>query len=541
MTDEGPRRSQDGQTGTSSHGNVLAAAKGWGFLAGGRVIEFASRFLIALLLAHVLGVRNYGLYVLALSTVTLFAGISYLGLDQAVVRYVAILVARQDRPGIWGTIQIGLGVGTAVGAAMGLALYLGSSALAEGLFDEPRLTPAFQYLAVVVPFLVTSEVLAATVRGFRRMDYAAFGDIVVQSVVRVVLLGVLALIGRLDVLTAVITFGISDVAATIALVVLLNRLFPLRVAIHTDARRDVPRILRFAVPLWLADLLYQFRRNILTITLGTLSSVASVGIFAVAARLNSVGLTFLSALVAAIRPLLAQLHDRGDRPGLAQLYTTATRWMLILNVPFFLMIVLYAEPLLSLFGEPFERGAPALVIIGTGELVNAATGICGPMIDMTGHVRLKLFNSFLRVVVLVVSSALLIPTWGLMGAAVATFLATVAVNVAAIVEVWIFERLLPFERRVWKPVVAAAAALLLGVGLRSLFPTGRLAVVQAGLVLGVYVGLILAFRLAHEDRMVIETVWRKLRRWRGRSGAGPEPTAMAPGLFNRSEPIDQSR
>jgi O-antigen/teichoic acid export membrane protein len=107
-----------------SHHNVLAAAKGWGFLAGGRAVEFVSRFLVALLLAHLLGARDYGLYILAISSVTLVAGISVLGLDQAVVRYVAILSGRRDRAGIWGTIQIGLVVGAAVGAAMGGALYV---------------------------------------------------------------------------------------------------------------------------------------------------------------------------------------------------------------------------------------------------------------------------------------------------------------------------------------------------------------------------------------------------------------------------------
>jgi O-antigen/teichoic acid export membrane protein len=341
-------------------------------------------------------------------------------------------------------------------------------------------------------------------------------------------LGVLALIGRLDVHTAAIVFGISDVASTIALIILLNRLFPLRTAVHEGARRDVKPIVRFALPLWLAELIFQFRKNVLTITLGTLSTLASVGIFAVASRVNSVGSTIYVSLVTAIRPILAQLHDRSDRAGLAHLYMTATRWMLTLNLPFFLLIVLYSKFILSLFGETFRAGATALLILAAGELVNAATGICGPMIDMTGHVKIKLANSILRLVVLVGASAFLIPIWGVVGAATAALLSITIVNGAAILEMWVLEGLVPFERRVWKPLTAAVAALLVGLLLRSVLPIdGDLwnAALQGGIVLGVYAGIILAFGLAPEDRLVIDRSLRKVQRLLRRTPAEPDAAA----------------
>jgi O-antigen/teichoic acid export membrane protein len=507
------------------HRDILAAAKGWGFLAGGRAFEFGSRFIIALLLAHVLGVRDYGLYVLSISTAALFAGISLLGLDEAMVRYVAILASRKDRAGILGAIEIGLGISAVAGTILGLALYLGAGAIAEGFFDEPRLTPLLRLLAIVVPFLVISDVLAATVRGFRRMDYSAFAENVIQSLVRVLLLGAIAFVGRLDAFGAALVFGVSDVAATITLILLLKRIFPLRVALREGARREVKPIVGFALPLWLSGLLYHFRRNILTFALGGLSTVASVGVFAIASRVNSVGHTVLGSMAVAVRPILAQLHDRKDRHGLGQMYWAATRWTLTLNLPFFLLMALFPDVLLSVFGERFTAGTAALQIMAIAELVNAATGICGAMIDMTGRPKLKLANSILWTGVLVVASALLIPIWGVVGAALAMLISTVVVNTAAVVEIWILEKLVPFERRIWKPLTAGASAFLVGLGLRSLQPPGEdwwLAALQAGVVLGVYAGLILGFGLAPEDRLIIDKGRRKLQRLLRRSRAEPE-------------------
>ena len=513
--------------GATSNVDILATAKGWGFLAGGRVIEFGSRFIITLLLARILGVQDYGLYVLSISAVTLFAGVAYLGLDQALVRYVAILSSRKDSAGLRGALQVGFGVSAVAGAVMGAALYLGAAAIAEGLFDEPRLTPLLRVLAVVLPFLVISNLLAATARGFRRMDYSAFAEQVVQSVARMVLLGAFALVGTLDVFVAAILFGVSDVAATITLIILLNKLLPIRTVFQRGARRDVKPIVGFAFPMWLSGLLLQFRRSILTLTLGGLSSVASVSIFAIAARVNDVGHTVLGSITIAVRPIVAQLHDREDQRGLSHLYRTTTRWTFTLNLPFFLVMVLYPAALLSLFGETFARGAPALTIMAIAELVNAATGVCQAMIDMTGRAKLKLANSILWTITLVASSAVLIPLWGVVGAATAMLISTVAVNLAAVVEVRVLERLLPFDRSFWKPLVAGAAAFITGWVLRYVMPIEndwRVAAIQAGVVLGIFGAAILAFGLAPEDRIVIDRVVRKVRPVLRRHRRRSEPT-----------------
>ena len=148
-----------------SQANILATAKGGGFIAGGSVVELLSRFVIAFLLARALGADGYGLYNLAVSAAALFTGVSLLGLDDAMVRYVAILSSRNDERGVWGTIQIGLAVSTASGILIGVALYFLAGPIANGLFDEPRLAPLLEVMAVIVPFLCVSNVLLGCAAG----------------------------------------------------------------------------------------------------------------------------------------------------------------------------------------------------------------------------------------------------------------------------------------------------------------------------------------------------------------------------------------
>ena len=466
---------------TDDHdGHILAAARGTGFLALGSFFEFASRFLIALMLARILGADDYGLYVLSVSAAAIFAGLSGLGLDDAMIRYVAILSGRRDQPGVLGTIRVGVGVSTVAGIVMGAVLFVLARPIAESVFSEPRLTHMLQLLAFVVPFLTISNVLAGTARGFGRMDYTALAENVVQSLVRLVLLAIVALSVRgLSVSAAVIIFGISDVAATLTFVLLLHRYLPLGGARWQEVRCDVREVFGFALPLWMSGLLRQLRRNFETLMLGASRNLSSVGIYSIVNKVTMVGHVCLLSLFIAVKPTLARLHDRGDHAALAHLYTAATRWAFTVTLPFFLIMVLYREPILSVFGASFSAGSTALLILAFSEIINAGTGICGPVLDMTGHTRVKLINSIVLTVLLVGSNAILIPRYGVVGAATASLLGVTIFNVLCLAEVWVMERLNPFDRSILKPTTAALVALGSGALLGYWYPPGTNVVVAA--------------------------------------------------------------
>jgi O-antigen/teichoic acid export membrane protein len=525
--------------------DILVTARGSGVLAAGSFVEFATRFVIAFLLARSLGAGDYGLYVLAISAATLFAGISLLGLDDAMVRYVAILSGRRDTPGVRGTIQLGLGVAAATGAALGAVLYLGAEPIATGLFDEPRLTRLLQLVALAVPFLSISNVLAGTARGFHRMDIAALAENVVQSGVRLGLLAAIFLVGGLSTATAVVVFGIADVAATITMITLLHRHFPLE-SRGQPVRRDGKAVFRFALPLWFSGMLRQFRRNIEALLLGATGPAANVGVFAVVNKVNLVGHVWLLSILVAVKPTMAQLHDRGDRAELARVYTATTRWSLSLALPCVIAMVLYREPILATFGMSFTAGSTALVILAMAELANAGTGTCGPMLDMTGHTRLKVANSVLWTGLLIGSGIVLIPRWGVVGAATASLVAIAAVNLLTVAELWALEHLVPYDRTFWKPLVAGAGAWATGLALGRLMPFGSdlaPAILQGIVVVAAFAGLIWLFGLSPDDRLVLDrvrgAVARRVRRPR-RSVPAPidhaterrrsvsEPTAVVP-------------
>ena len=132
---------------------------------------------------------------------------------------------------------------------------------------------------------------------------------------------------------------------------------------------------------------------------------------------------------------MAQLHDAATTTSSAP-STGRRRGGRSPRFLFFLVTALFPATLLQVFGAQFTDGATALVLVAIAQMISAATGTCQGMLDMTGHTRLKLANTIGLTVLLIGGGALIIPRWGVVGAAASTLLAIGTVNIAAVVEVW---------------------------------------------------------------------------------------------------------
>lgn len=464
---ESPKLAPDAKSPTFDQ-HVLTAAKGGGIITIGRLYAYANRFVITLLLARLLGAEQYGVYSLALSVAAITSTVSMLGLDDAVMRYVAIYSSRRDESGLWGALQVSLGTSLILGVMLGAALFLLAEIISVNLFHEPQLTPLIRLISIVIPFLTLSEMLMFATRGFKKMEYSVIAENFVQLTLRLVLIVVLGMIG-LNPYLAVIVFGISDIAASIVLVFFLNKEFPLRRPLNT-ARRDTREIYNFALPFWVSDLINTFRGHFQTILLGSLTTVTSAGIFAVVNKVNLLGHMSYRSIQTSSQPIIAELQSNGEWEQVGRLYKTISRWALTLNIPLILIMMLFPKQLLGMFGSSFTEGSSALMILALAELAIVITGMSGPIIDMTGHNKLKMVNSVTQVIISLGMNILLIPRWGLLGAALAALISIAFINFLRMIEVYFLYRMLPYNLSLLKPLTAGLVTLVVTLVLTRWYP-----------------------------------------------------------------------
>lgn len=495
---------------TSDHESVLAAAKGGGTIFLGTMIEYIGRFLLGFVLARFMGDEQYGLYSLADSMVYLMIGIAPLGLGTGLLHFIPIFKSQNDEPALWKTLQMGLGIPAAVSLVIGSGFFFFARPLAETVFHEPRMALLLRIVAVCVPAGTIAAVVVAISQGFKRMKYKVIAQDILLTFSKLALSLLLAISG-LDAIRSLTAYSVSMVLSCLVLLYLLGRLLPRSRAPRPDFAH-LTRMFKFSLPVYLAELLTIFGPNIRTILLGSLNTVRSVGVFTVATRVNMVGSAFLNSITTISMPIVSELYARREHDKLRHFYQTMTKWTLAFNLPFFIFILLFAEPILSLFGRSFVSGSAGLIILALSNLIAAATGICGVMVIMTENVWLNTVNSALRLIFTIALSVWLIPTGGVIGAAVATALSLIIVNLILTIEVFVLFKLSPYNKNVIKPLIAGVLSGVVAYALKVVWGHSTLVgmVFGAGVLAITYAGMMWVLGLSEDDRIILDRLFGRV-------------------------------
>jgi O-antigen/teichoic acid export membrane protein len=163
---------------------------------------------------------------------------------------------------------------------------------------------------------------------------------------------------------------------------------------------------------------------------GAFLGVADAGILGAAIKLSSVFLFGIDAVNYVVAPSFAASHSEGNR---AQLQSEA-RFSAMVSTAYVgltsVVLITFGRQLLRLFGEGFDSGYAAFVILATGAIVNAVAGSTTYLLTMTGHHTTCLKVFVLNALSHIGIACLLIPALGLNGAAIATALSMATWNVS---------------------------------------------------------------------------------------------------------------
>ena len=197
----------------------------------------------------------------------------------------------------------------------------------------------------------------------------------------------------------------------------------------TLANEERHQIVQSAYTLWGTSILAILMANSAPLILGLYANSEQVALMGTALRIGLLLSFILTAINGVLSPQFAELSstlDHQSTKNLQALYRTSTGLMLAITLPLLVMILIFSEWLMGLFGEDYLVGANVLRIIVCGYFIKVLVGSVGQLLVMTGHEKLQRRSLALSVSLLLVLLILLSPL-GALGGAMAIFLA-VALN-----------------------------------------------------------------------------------------------------------------
>lgn len=385
-----------------------------------RVTAVLASLLASIALARVLGPDQYGVYAFAFALVSMLALPVQMGLPTLITRETAAAVANRDWPLLrglwrWSTRTVFAGSCIVLGMALAGVLLFRSQLSAE---RELALLAGLP----LVPLLAWGQARAAALRGLKRVFLGGFPDDVMRPLLLaalIVLCGLFA-VPALNASFALLLHAAAALAAALFGAIALRRARPRALAEAGEMRRDTRGWWRAIVPLSLTAGITVVNGNMDLMVLAVYWPDANVGQYRIALSIAALGVLGHRAVNLGAQAQFVELYEK-DRAGLQRLMVRLASLSFALSLGAALLMWFFGEALIGLvYGEAYAGAWLPLSILMLGALAHSALGMSGSVLTMTGHEVAVLRFSLAAACLNVVANLLLVPSWGLIGAASAT-------------------------------------------------------------------------------------------------------------------------
>lgn len=395
-------------------------------------------FVVSLILARTLGASDYGVYAYAMSWISVFSTAVMLGFDNLIVRYVATY-SEQISWGLlrgllrWSNVTLFF-----LAVAVGGLLYLMTLKSLFGM--DPAMMAAFRMSLLLLPFLSLIRIRQSVMQGLKKVVLSQAPEALIQPVVFVFLLGVSLLVFK-NVLNSYSVMILNVSACAIAFMAgtyFLVKTLPAPIkAAEPLYRKKV--WLRSAAPLFLMSVFSIVNNQADTVLLGIMKDLRAVGVYNIAGKLTMLVSFVLVAANAVMAPNIAGLHVAGRKDKLQSMVTKSARLSFFATVPPVIVLIFAGDQILSFFGSEFVRGRSALTILSLGQLINVLMGSVGFLLIMTGNEKAAFAGIAMSTVVNILLIFIMVPQWGMEGAALAKTSSIFVWNI--VLAYWVYKKL----------------------------------------------------------------------------------------------------
>jgi O-antigen/teichoic acid export membrane protein len=386
--------------------------------------EFASRFLavifgaiLTVILARLLGPDSYGLFSLALSVLAIAQIFSRLGIAQSAARYVTEYKETDDGQ-VPHVLKLSFLYILASIGVVSLVLAVGHQYFAI-LLNEPDLTPLLLWGSLLVVFATLKRFVRVILQGFESIQTGA----VIHSLDRVL---------RFATVIALVTLGYGALGALFGYILALmisscvGLLYVYANFYHGTEKSPIEsgiakRILEYALPLTATNTGNAIDRRFDSILVGLFVGPVGVAYYAVSKQIVNFVRMPVDALGFTLAPTYKSQQVKGNTRAAARMYEEALSHGLLVYIPAVAGIVLIAEPLVQLiFGSEYFGAVPVLRIMAVYALLLVISSLTSGGLDYLGRARERAIIRTVSAVGNVVLNVILIPRFGVEGAAIAT-------------------------------------------------------------------------------------------------------------------------
>lgn len=404
----------------TTSGEMGSVARGGAFALAGSVLSATMGLFLVIVLGRTLGTSGAGVVFQSIAAFTIAMSVAKFGLDTTAVWLLPRL--RTEAPHLMRSAVVRLLVPAFAMGILGAGALLVLSRLVGD--DNDLLADSLVGMAWALPLAGVALVGLAATRALGGVRTFVTVQNIAIPTARPVLAWAVTLAGGGAVAVAVSWVAPLPIAAVVALLILARQLRRVLGQTH-DLALPAPgtplnrRIWGYTAPRAVSAVLEESMRWLDVLLVGLLAGPAAAGLYGAATRFTNAGMILSTSLRIVVAPMYSRHLGAKDLRAANGLYSVTTIWIIAFSVPIYLVLALFGGTMIGLLGQDFRDGALALGILAGGMAMVLTAGNIQSVLLMSGHSSLAALNKLAAVAVNVTLLFVLVPTSGIVGAALA--------------------------------------------------------------------------------------------------------------------------
>lgn len=383
-----------------------------------RIFGAVATYVFTFIVSKYYGARGMGIYSLSLSALVILEMFGTMGFKTSVLRFVGQFSAENNHHKIKSLYKDILELAIPISLTLAVVLYLFSSKISTSIFHNEALSASFKIISFIAPICVVNSINMELIRGLKNIPLSEYIRNLNEPLFNIPLLLAISLFIA-NYYVPVVSFSLAMVSSFLISTTYVTkkmRTFTKK----TQESLSKSELLKISSPMMITAFSFLIMGQIGTIMLGMFSTTENVGIYSIALKLASVTSFILYAINTISAPKFSELYWASNIEDLKKVVKFSTKLIFGFSFPFLTIFILFPKFFMGIFGQEFRVGSYALIFLTIGQFVNASSGSVGIFLNMTGKQRV--FRNIILTTTLmnVILSYILIPKFGINGAAIAT-------------------------------------------------------------------------------------------------------------------------
>lgn len=468
--------------------NRIAKASLW--VLAGILLSKVLTYLYRIVIARAYGPEVYGLFSLAIIILSFVVTVSSLGLYDGLLRFIPFFRGKNQSNKISYLVKFTLSINLISGILLGIILFFSADYVSVNLFHNSALIYYLKVFSFLIPLSLFSSSLLCILRAYELIQENSLIQNILQNIVKFVLLLFFLMLAMGSRNSIILSYSLGVLAMLIASY-LICRWKIKGIFRKSNLLRKEKKILRYDLfsyswPILFMSVIGSLFYWIDSFSIGYFKNTLEVGIYNAATPIAALFAIAPEVFLQLFYPLINKEYGRKNMKLIAQLSKQVSKWIMLVNLPLLLLIAIFPGVLINFFfGASYLAAENALRILAFGAFFSSMVVICNNLLSMCGKTKIILLNTVILSVLNLILNAILVPRYGINGAALATSFCMALLLIIFIIQTRKYTGIIPFHRNFIKLLLISltplafliVSSIIFEQNLFSLFISGLISII----------------------------------------------------------------